>query len=822
MKRQIKFGTNVVYNGDIYRIASVATSEGFVKICSLKTSETITIKKNKLEITPHDRYELIKYKNNYYRIGNITCGSNSVPVYELEYVNKFYDKSQLQHSRTIQSDDPNIQPIVSYLQEKFLTFLKFVDRYNLTINYLNKKGVVSYKPIENSDLEILMNDLIMRCKLNINQLDKIEYTLKKTKNSAFQIHSLIQKPFDFITQEIQLISFDKAEKIANEFNLQVDFKTKCEKWTYCLFNDEKTFYILKSKYIEKFKKFCESRNETESKYLDYVENNIMIDKIIENKIYKTTTKLLEMERKMTDTIMDLFYDVKYDIPDEEIQNEINKFEQKRRSQMNNQNYNLEEEQKKSVFKSIQNKLSIITGFPGTGKTEIVRCITNVLHNLYQKYKPTDSNNSNDSNSDDDNPFSKYEYDDNECHKASENDENDENDENHTSEEFNKYVDPKTIALLAPTGLAFVNLEKSIESGYYNDKISGTCHKILYNIFQNIKIHKNIKNCTCTEKEKCKYRKLKIKLIIIDETSMVDTFIFYEILELCKYFNARLIIIGDANQLPSVGPGTVLKNLINCNCFDITKLTNIKRQDAGSLVNTIKKMNTDIIRNTKFKDDSISIKSIKEFILNSKINRELLVELIQSNQLNKDNTRFITYFKIDKYLFNTVEINNMLQDIYNPDGSIIPSNNKFENKMFFKISDRIIRTENDYSSEKMRANGEEAKILDFDGRLVTMQYVGAKNNPETIGINELYENFKLNYCTTIHSAQGSQYDNVVFFVQPGTSYIIDKTSVYTAISRAKNKCIIITAKDDFIKCQENNKNIDNKVSLFMRESNSYEL
>jgi exodeoxyribonuclease V alpha subunit len=304
--------------------------------------------------------------------------------------------------------------------------------------------------------------------------------------------------------------------------------------------------------------------------------------------------------------------------------------------------------------------------------------------------------------------------------------------------------------------------------------------------------------------------------------MVDTFIFYEILELCRYFNARLIIIGDVNQLPSVGPGTILKNLINCNCFDVTKLTNIKRQDAGSLVNTIKKMNTDIIRNTKFKDDSISIKSIKEFILNSKINRELLLELIRTNDLNKDNTRFITYFKIDKYLFNTVEINNLLQDIYNPDGSIIPSNNKFENKMFFKISDRIIRTENDYSSEKMRANGEEAKILDFDGRLLTIQYVGAKNNPETIGINELYENFKLNYCTTIHSAQGSQYDNVVFFVQPGTSYIIDKTSVYTAISRAKNKCIIITAKDDFIKCQENNKNIDNKVSLFMRESNNYEL
>ena len=179
----------------------------------------------------------------YYRIENITCGNNGVAVYKLEYVNKFYEKLQFPYSSNIQSDDPNIQPIASYLQEKFMTFLKFVDRYNLTINYLNKKAVVAYNPIENADLETSMNYLIIRCKLNLNQLDKIEYTLKKTKNHSFQIHLMIRNPFGFITEEMQLITFDKAEKIANEFNLEIDFKTKCEKWTYCLFNDEKTFYI---------------------------------------------------------------------------------------------------------------------------------------------------------------------------------------------------------------------------------------------------------------------------------------------------------------------------------------------------------------------------------------------------------------------------------------------------------------------------------------------------------------------------------------------------------------------------------------------------
>jgi len=823
MKRQLRYGTNVVYNGEIYRITSAANSEG-VKICSLKTNDSITVKKNKLVATPHDRYELIKHRKNYYIIKNITCGNNDVPVYDLDFANKFYDKNN--KIDRIQSNDPGIQSIPSYLQEKLLSFLKFVDRYNSTINYLNKKYLGAYQFLDCSELENIMNDLLIRCKLTINQLSKIENTLKKTKNPAFQIHLLTLRPFEFITQELQLVSFDKAEKIANEFNLQVDFKTKCEKWTYCLFNEEKTFYIRKFKYIDKFKKFCESRNESDGKYLNYIENNVIIDKIIEGKEYKTTQKLLDMEREMTDTIMDLFYDIKYDIPTEDIQNEINKFEEKQRFLTKKLSYTLEEEQKNSVIKSIQNKLSIITGYPGTGKTEIVRCITEASRNLFTKNTTAETISKTTTNSNSDNPFSEYEFNPDNRDDHDYNDNNDQYDDDHKDNDEDekpyKYIDPKTIALLAPTGLAFLNLQRSLETSDYNDKISGTCHKVLYNIFQNIKIHKDIATCNCKDKDKCKYRNLKIKLAIIDETSMLDTFIFYEILQLCRYFNARLIIIGDVNQLPSIGAGTVLKNLINSNCFDVTKLTNIKRQNAGSLVNTIKKMHTDIITNTKFKDDSMSLQSIKEFILNGKINKELLVDLIQTNQLNKDNSRFITYFNSDKYLFNTVEINNLLQDIYNPDGSIIPSNSKFENRIIFKISDKIIRTENDYSSEKMRANGEEACILDFDGRLITIRYCGANDSPETIGINELYENFKLNYCTTIHSAQGSQYDNVVFFVQPGQSYIIDKTSVYTAISRAKKRCIVISAKDDFIKCQENNKSIDNKISLFMCESNNYDL
>jgi exodeoxyribonuclease V alpha subunit len=284
------------------------------------------------------------------------------------------------------------------------------------------------------------------------------------------------------------------------------------------------------------------------------------------------------------------------------------------------------------------------------------------------------------------------------------------------------------------------------------------------------------------------------------------------------------LIGDVNQLPSVGPGTVLKNLINSDCFYVTKLTKIKRQNAGDLVETIKKMTTEVVRETVFNDDTMSILNIRDFFDKDKVEilRDRILKLIQENNLTQHNSKFITYFRDKKFLFNTVTINNLLQDIYNPNGHIIPSRNKYENGTIFKIHDKIIRTENDYTTEKMRANGEQAKITGFNGKLITIIYDDGFDKEEFININELHENFKLNYCTTIHSAQGSQYDNVIFFIQPGQSYIIDKTSVYTATSRAKKKCIIISKNDDFISCQQNVRNVDGKISLFMRESNLYEL
>lgn len=823
MSKQIKSRDNVIYNNELYTVTNVSRSDN-LSIKNSKNGNTVNVKKSQVTKLNHNKYDTLLYDNSFYRIKDIgiqreKTNGNTTIQYELEEFTTNKNKKKL----SIASTDAKIVTIPPECQEKLPSFLSLVEKYNSALKFViqkapratitTKENYNSFKFIKPDDIIDMMNKLLTRCKLNINQLYKIIHTFKKTYDPSLQFHCIYENPFNFIKQEFQLITFEKVEKICQEFNLNIDFRVKYEKWIYSLFFKENAFYMINWKFNKEVIKFCERYGKI-ARDIDISDFVINIE--IHGKEYKTTQFLLELEKKATDLTMDLFYDIEYDVPIEEINELIESYEVK-----NNKIF--EEDQKNGIIRSIKNKLSIITGFPGTGKTEIVKCILFILSKIAEKYFPE---------------LGGYE-------KISEN------------SDKKKYWPLKNVSLMAPTGLAYINLHRSLEKNFYNEKISGTCHRTLYHTFPKIKDETQDEISDATTQEPAnifdEYRyddhndhndhnkdnksskstvgsrsdsddKKTVKLIILDETSMLDMFLFYELLISCQHFDARLIIIGDINQLPSIGPGLVLKNLIASKCFEVTQLTKIKRQNAGSLVSTIKKMTTETINYTKFKDDTISVINSNEYLSNNtEINKTAILNLIETNSFNKNTTKFITYFNNTKFKFNTNSINSILQDIFNPSNGMdnIPSNNKYEKDTIFRINDKIIRTENDYSNEKMRANGEEADILEFDGRRVTIRYNDAESIPEKISIDELYDNFKLNYCITIHKSQGSQYENVVLFIEPSQT-IIDKTSLYTAISRARNKCIVISSKTDFIKCQNNNNIFDNKVSLFMRKSNKYDL
>jgi exodeoxyribonuclease V alpha subunit len=761
----------------------------------------------------------IQYGENYYIVTDIKYESISKLPEVIEIGPIIISKKVEDNIKQwISPNDKHVRVIDKKLHESTIGYVRFVGRYNNTIYYLKKKKPNAlFIIISNKNIEDDINILFEKCKLSMKHLNKIENTLKKTQSTLLQIKNITKNPFDFITEEYQLFTFDKADKICDLFKLDIPFEQKSLAWSYDLFiRQNNSFYIERWKYLADYAKFCITKRKDKSLYLPYIEK-VIINKTIDGKVYKTTEYLLEKERDITDLTMKMFYDEKYDFSIEEINEEIKEYE-KERGKLLDKKFVLEQEQKESVIKSLTNKLSIITGPPGTGKTEIIRCINAILYNLTKKEYP----------------------------------------EGDIDLEQNKFVSPQSISLLAPTGLAFINMKNGLvrkttetkgegKEEFYNDKISGTCHRVIYHTFENIKRHseckcldnckcfdictccKYIHECTCSiEIGYCQYD-YTIKLIIVDEASMIDIFMFHEILKMCHHFDSRLILVGDIRQLQSIGPGKVLKSLIESKCFDVTTLNTIKRQEAGTLVVCIKNMANDIIIDSRSfipTDKSLKFIDIKPFILqNREINKELLFKLINEYDFDKKFTKFITYFNKETYTFNTTALNNILQDKYNPrdeesENDEIPSNLSYYNYTF-RVEDRIVRTENDYSSDKMRANGEEAEIIEFDGKYVTIRYKDEKET-EQIGINELYDNFILNYSINIHKSQGSQYTNVVFFIEPNQSFIISKSSVYTAISRAKERCIIISNMEDFIECQKNTKNDEKKVSLFMRESNSYEL
>jgi|694.fasta_scaffold38142_6 exodeoxyribonuclease V alpha subunit len=708
--------------------------------------------------------DLIFYKDGYYIISNI----NGKRL-KIDDLFSSYDVSTY-----INYNDVNIQ--IPNESNKLYSFLKIAEKYNY--NCIGTKINVNHFVIPEFEI-------FKRCKLTINQFYEIEKTGKKTKNKDLEIKNIIINPFLFITEEFQLFTYEKADFISREYRLHIKDETRLKAWSYCYFLKlNNSFYVLKTKYMKDIENFTKKQSiYLDKKLLQNIENTI-IDKSINGKIYKTTLYLLNLERKITDdTIKSFYFNNENEIDDIQINKYIQEYENIQQKTLKNQ-FRLEIEQKEAIINAIQYNFSIIYGPPGTGKTEIIRCINYVFYKLYQENKS------------------------------------------------DKRISPKNISILAPTGFAYVNVRRKQQENYFNENISGTCHKVLYNILDKCKKHNcKYENNFCLlcdeEKEKCKYFNIP-KLFIVDEFSMIDIFLFRDLLFECKYYNSKLIIIGDPNQLPSIGPGIILNQLINSELFPIVELNKIKRQEFGQLIKNILKMTTDIINLTDFTDNSMNMIPIRQFVFNDQINREEIINLINKNSLTKNNSKFISYFNDTKFLWNVVDLNKILQDIYNPlidSCKYIPFSSKFKTDYTFRVKDKIVRCYNDYSDEtKMRANGEEAIIEGFNDpedifskEKVKICYSG-DDKSEYIDVETLYENFKLNYCSTIHKSQGSQYKNVVFIIQPGQNRI-DKKSIYTAISRAQEKCIIISHPNDFVSLQTNNNN--NKVSLFLEESNDYD-
>lgn len=330
-----------------------------------------------------------------------------------------------------------------------------------------------------------------------------------------------------------------------------------------------------------------------------------------------------------------------------------------------------------------------------------------------------------------------------------------------------------IALAAPTGKAAKRMYE--QTGWY----SSTIHKLLdpkYDEFEKRFYFERNKDFP-----------LPHKLIILDEASMIDIKLMKSFLEAVKD-DSKLIIIGDHYQLPSVGPGNVLRDLI-AGGIPMVELTIIKRQDPGSIVTNchrIKNGETVVIDKSPNTDlQGIYFKSeghIQDCILKL-ITEDLPAKFKEAGQDIDpvwDIQVIAPYNKITE--LSCESLNELLQNKLNPE--------PFYEKTQYKLGDKVIQTKNDYQLGVI--NGDIGKVIDYtkEGREAFL-VVEFYNPTREVSIDIMENNLKLAYCCTCHKFQGSEEKIVILPMYKGFSpKIMQRNWIYTAISRAVELCVIV--------------------------------
>ena len=293
--------------------------------------------------------------------------------------------------------------------------------------------------------------------------------------------------------------------------------------------------------------------------------------------------------------------------------------------------------------------------------------------------------------------------------------------------------------------------------------------------------------------------LDADVIIIDEMSMVDIHLMYALLKAISV-GTRLILVGDANQLPSVGPGNVLRDIIQSGGFSVVELTRIFRQEMASdiVVNAHRIHAGEVIDASKKSRDFLFVKRYDaNHILNAVIS---LVRDKLPGYVGADTFEIQVMTPMRKGVLGVENINHILQEYLNPaDGA---KKEKVFAHVTFREGDKVMQIRNNYQIEwEVRGrygitaekgtgifNGDMGIIreinhfsetfdVEFDeGRMVTYSFKQA-------------DELELAYAITVHKSQGSEYPAVVIPVLTGPRMLMNRNLIYTAVTRAKN-CVCI--------------------------------
>lgn len=390
---------------------------------------------------------------------------------------------------------------------------------------------------------------------------------------------------------------------------------------------------------------------------------------------------------------------------------------------------LNDDQQRGILACVQNKMTIITGGPGTGKTTMIKRLIQELEAQRVRFR-----------------------------------------------------------LAAPTGRAAKRMFES------TGRSTETLHRLLEFTPMTMGFARNEENA------------LELDYLIVDEASMIDVFLMHSVLKALPQ-QASLVLIGDIDQLPSVGAGNVLNDLISSGKVETIRLTQIFRQAQDSMII----INAHRVNNGEF-PQSPTPESKKDFAFVKQQEPEELFAFLRTIFLKKfpamgihpDDAVVLT--PMNRGIAGTTRLNQELQLILNPVTDEAKQMIQFGT--VFKINDRVMQIRNNY--DKFVFNGDMGKIIDINrvDQKVVVRFGERDLEYDFAEMNEL----TLAYAISIHKSQGSEFQAVVIPLFMQHFMLLQRNLIYTAITRAKNLCILAGQPKAIAMGIKNNKGVQRKTFL----------
>ncbi len=345
---------------------------------------------------------------------------------------------------------------------------------------------------------------------------------------------------------------------------------------------------------------------------------------------------------------------------------------------------------------------------------------------------------------------------------------------------------ESIALLAPTGRA-------------SKKMATSTSLPAYTIHRYLKWYKDSNDFFYNE-----YNKTSHRLIIVDEVSMIDIDLFNALLNGISP-GVKLILVGDTFQLPSVGPGLVLDDLISSDYFNFIPLNQIYRQSDNSYIPYLAKeiKNNDLSEEFLTKKDDYTFFQTKSTQIKDAI--EQIIKISLEKKIDEHNMQVLApMYKGENGIDN---LNVVLQSIYNPKKKSKNEINYLD--VTYREGDKVLQLVNDLDNNVF--NGDIGYIDSIMGNKVTIDFEGNRVEYEKKNLKQI----KHAYAITIHKSQGSEFEHVIMPISNSYYKMLYNKLIYTGVSRAKKTLTIVGDPYAFARAVGNNYSANRKTSLKTR-------